>query len=89
MSNEIHCVTFNNGDMRLDTVYSEDDFRVASVRFKLVSKMYGVLQESSSIPVRMLFELAALAEVSIQERTQRLENELVRMKKEMENGKED
>jgi len=89
MSNETHWVTFNDGKLRLEIVYSEDNFEVADVLFKLVSNRYGVLQESGRIPVKALFEIVSLIEVSIKERTQRLENELIRMKKERQNGKED
>jgi hypothetical protein len=89
MSNETHWVSFNDRKLCLEIVYSGDNFDVADVLFKLVSNRYGVLQESGRIPVKALFEIVSLIEVSIKERTQRLENELIRMKKERQNGKED
>lgn len=93
MSNEIHCIEFNQGMTRLDIAFSGDDFETAEVKGKLVSKKYGVLQESSAIPMRLLFEVVDLINISIRERTCRLERAIQTLienqQKEMHNGKKD
>lgn len=84
MSNEVHHISFNDKKLRLDICFTEDNFEVASMRIRLVSREYGILQESASIPVKALFDMVSLIEVSIIERTQKLQNDIARMKREKE-----
>lgn len=87
MSNEIHCVEFNDGKLRLDIAFSGDNFETAEIKWKLVSKTHGVLQESPAIPMSSLFDIVALVDIAIREKIMRYEQTL-RSMKESQNGKE-
>lgn len=86
MSDEIFCIRFNGGVLRLDVLFNEDDYEKASVRFKLVGPN-GLLEESGSIPVRTLFDISFLIGMCIRRTAAQYEKEVQEMMDRIEQKK--
>lgn len=86
MSNEVHNIRF--GNIILEMIFEGHDYETASVKFKLDAKDgRPTLSESPVIPVRCVFDIAYLIEVSVRLNAVRTEQELLRIK-EKKSGKE-
>lgn len=85
MSNEIHHIRFNKDALTLELRFEKDEYNVANIRCKLL-RDGNVLNESASIPVRSLFNMAYLTDVSLRLYAIKTEQELLRMVK-FNNGK--
>lgn len=73
-------IKFNNGKLRLDISFSDDDYEKAVVAFKLVSEgLHGVLEQSSVIPVRCLFDMVHLMGMSLRRTAAQYELEVQEM----------
>lgn len=91
MSNEeIHYIEF--GNLILEMRFEGNDYETASVKFKLYTKDgRPTLEESPAIPVKCLFHMAYLIEMSIIKNVTMMKQEVRSMEelyKEKENGKE-
>lgn len=78
MSNEVHNIVF--GNLVLEMRFEGDNYETASVKFKLKAKDgRPTLDESAAIPVKCLFHMAYLIDVSVRRDAIMIEQELLRM----------
>lgn len=84
MSDCVNVTLFDRSQTRLEERFTGDDLKTATVQFKLMNGNGYIVVESGIIPVRMLFSLARLVELTIQKQIQALEKETI--KKEKKNG---
>lgn len=101
MSNCVNVVTFNKDKLRLEMIFTGDDYESATVKFELKNANYSrPLEEPVTIPVRCLFDMGYLILMSIrrtalqyekevQEMADRIEMKIHPFAKEKEHGKED
>lgn len=91
MSDCVHYITFDKNTIRLEERFIGDDFQKATVQFTLKDSIGRVIGECFPIPVRSLFDITQLIDISIKERIVRVEQTLVslqQLNKERKHGTE-
>lgn len=85
MSNCIDVVTFNKDRIRLEMKFDGDDYETANVKFRLIGYgdngkiLHGQIEESVSIPVRMIFDMSYLLGMCVRRTAAQYEKEVQEM----------
>jgi hypothetical protein len=79
MSNCIDVVTFNKDKLRLEMRFDGDNYETASVQFKSVTSDMRILEESVTIPVKMIFDITYLLGMCVRRTAAQYELEVQEM----------
>ena len=90
MSDEVFCIRFNKGRLRLDiSIGGGDNYETANVQLKLVSDVARgmVLEETPVIPLKSLMAVSYLIDMSIRRTAAQYEKEVQEMLDKIEQRK--
>jgi hypothetical protein len=88
MSNEIHVVRFNEDRLHLEMKFDGDEYENASVKISLKANDGRMpLEEDVTVPVKTLFAMGYLINMSVRRTAYQYEIEVMEMQKRLKRGK--